>query len=51
MQAIPLWFKLKAVQQGKVYQVGSYWVGTSPLAANRVIDDLFKFLLKNPQSL
>ncbi|GAA6615166.1 ABC transporter substrate-binding protein [Scytonema sp. NUACC26] len=49
--ATPLWFKLKAVQQGKVYQVGSYWFGASPLAANLVIDDLFKYLLKNPQSL
>ncbi|PSB01379.1 ABC transporter substrate-binding protein [Merismopedia glauca] len=43
----PLWSKLKAVQQGKVYRVNSeIWVGgRSILAANLLIDDLFKYLL------
>jgi iron complex transport system substrate-binding protein len=43
----PLWLQLKAVQQGKVYQVPDYWIGYGPLAANAVIDDLFKYLLDN----
>ncbi|MBN8560715.1 MAG: iron-siderophore ABC transporter substrate-binding protein [Leptolyngbya sp. UWPOB_LEPTO1] len=41
----PLWSKLHAVQQGKVYEVLDYWIGSGPLAANAVIDDLFKYLL------
>ena len=45
LQSIPLWFKLKAVQQNKVYRVGVYWIGNGPLAANRVLDDLFKYLV------
>lgn len=40
----PLWSKLKAVQQGKVYEVLDYWIGSGPLAANAVIDDLFKYV-------
>jgi iron complex transport system substrate-binding protein len=43
--ADPLWSKLKAVQQGKVYEVLDYWIGSGPIAANLVIDDLFKYLL------
>ncbi len=46
LQVQPLWSKLKAVQQGKVYVVGSYWVCCGPLAANRVLDDLSKSLLE-----
>jgi iron complex transport system substrate-binding protein len=42
--ANPLWSKLKAVQQGKVYEVLDYWIGSGPLAANAVIDDLFKYV-------
>lgn len=41
----PLWLQLKAVQQGKVYQVPDYWIGYGVLAANAVIDDLEKYLL------
>ncbi|MEH2182510.1 iron-siderophore ABC transporter substrate-binding protein [Nostoc sp.] len=44
LQSVPLWFKLKAVQNNKVYRVGVYWIGNGPLAANRVINDLFKYL-------
>lgn len=43
----PLWLQLKAVKQGKVYQVPDYWIGYGVLAANAVIDDLEKYLLKN----
>ncbi|MGF1539910.1 MAG: iron-siderophore ABC transporter substrate-binding protein, partial [Pleurocapsa sp.] len=41
----PLWSTLDAVQQGKVYEVGDYWVGNGPIAANAVLDDLFKYLI------
>ncbi|WP_299402822.1 iron-siderophore ABC transporter substrate-binding protein [Acaryochloris sp. IP29b_bin.148] len=43
----PLWQKLKAVQQGKVYPVNyEAWRGGNPLAADAVIDDLFKYLVE-----
>ncbi len=43
----PLWNKLEAVQEGKVYPVNlATWRGGSPLAADAVIDDLFKYLVK-----
>lgn len=42
----PLWQKLKAVQQGNVYVVPSYWIGSSILSANAVLDDLFKYLVE-----
>ncbi len=43
----PLWQKLKAVQQGKVYPVNfAAWRGGNPLAADAVIDDLFKYLVE-----
>jgi iron complex transport system substrate-binding protein len=45
LKADPLWSQLKVVQQGKVYEVGDYWLSCSPLAANAVIDDLFKYLV------
>ncbi|WP_375477319.1 ABC transporter substrate-binding protein [uncultured Nostoc sp.] len=45
LQSVPLWFKLKAVQNNKVYRVGVYWIGNGPLAANRVLNDLFKYLV------
>jgi iron complex transport system substrate-binding protein len=47
LQADPLWQKLTAVQKGRVYQVPSYWIGSSPIAANLVIDDLFQYLVKD----
>jgi iron complex transport system substrate-binding protein len=45
--AHPLWSKLKPVQQDKVYSVNSeVWIaGRSFLAANALIDDLYKYLL------
>jgi iron complex transport system substrate-binding protein len=45
LKADPLWAKLGAVQQNRVYQVPKYWIGSGPIAANLVIDDLFKYLL------
>ncbi len=42
----PLWSKLKVVQKGKVYEVKVHWTGTGPIAANRVIDDLFRYFLQ-----
>jgi iron complex transport system substrate-binding protein len=44
----PMWSKLEAVKQGKVYEVLDYWIGSGPIAANLVIDDLFKYLLNTP---
>ncbi len=44
----PLWNQLKAVQANKVYPVSySIWRGGNPLAADAVIDDLFKYLVNN----
>ncbi|KZL48140.1 Fe3+-citrate ABC transporter substrate-binding protein [Nodularia spumigena CENA596] len=42
----PLWSRLQAVQQDRVYPVtGDTWVaGWGIIAANRVLDDLFKYL-------
>lgn len=46
LQRHPLWFQLKAVQQGKVYEVNTdYWFGSNIIAANLVLDDLFTYLL------
>lgn len=43
----PLWKKLKAVRDGQVYPVDGWsWVVANPLAANAVIDDLEKYLVK-----
>ena len=44
MKNNPLWVQLGAVQADKVYAVGSYWYGAGYLAANRVLDDLIKYL-------
>jgi iron complex transport system substrate-binding protein len=41
----PLWRRLKAVQAGRVYTVPSYWIGSGPIAANAILDDLFTFLI------
>ncbi|MEA5621852.1 iron-siderophore ABC transporter substrate-binding protein [Nostoc sp. UHCC 0251] len=41
----PLWKNLKAVEQNKIYIVPDYWIGGSILAANAIIDDLFKYLI------
>ena len=42
----PLWQKLRAVQNDRVYSVNyPTWRGGNPLAADEVIDDLFKYLV------
>jgi iron complex transport system substrate-binding protein len=46
LQADPLWSTLKAVQQGRVYEVPGYWSGGGPMAANAILDDLFKYLVE-----
>ncbi|NEQ32170.1 MAG: iron-siderophore ABC transporter substrate-binding protein [Leptolyngbya sp. SIO4C5] len=46
-QQKPLWRQLKAVQAGEVYVVNSdIWKGGDPIAANLVLDDLFKYLVE-----
>ncbi|HEY9751287.1 MAG TPA: iron-siderophore ABC transporter substrate-binding protein [Allocoleopsis sp.] len=45
LKSDPLWANLKAVKQNRVYQVPNYWIGSGPIAANLVIDDLFKYLV------
>lgn len=45
----PLWSTLTAVQQERVYEVPGYWIGSGPIAANAVIDDLFKYLIETPK--
>lgn len=47
LKADPIWSQLRAVQQSKVYEVPYYWIGCSPITANLVIDDLFKYLFSN----
>ncbi|WP_414582663.1 ABC transporter substrate-binding protein [Scytonema sp. PCC 10023] len=45
----PLGRRLKAVQQGRVYSVdGLTWIASNLLAADAVIDDLFKYLVNTP---
>lgn len=40
----PIWSKLKAVQNNQVHRVN--WTVGGPIGANRVIDDLYKYLVK-----
>lgn len=45
----PLWKTLKAAQKGQVYLVdGDTWGGSSLLAADAIIDDLYKYLVNTP---
>ncbi len=47
IQQKPLWQKLKAVRQNRVYYVDpTTWRGRTPLAADAVLDDLEKYLIK-----
>ncbi len=41
-----LWSQLNAVQQEQVYEVPGYWIGNGPMAANAIVDDLFKYLVE-----
>ncbi|WNZ26373.1 iron-siderophore ABC transporter substrate-binding protein [Leptolyngbya sp. NK1-12] len=45
----PLWKKLNAVQNERVYLVDVFaWSTESPLAADAVFDDLYKYLVQSP---
>lgn len=46
----PLWALLVAVSQGKVYEVDDdHWgLGLGPIAAHKIIDDLFRYLVEQP---
>ncbi|WP_414551045.1 ABC transporter substrate-binding protein [Anabaena sp. CCY 0017] len=49
LQKKPLWQTLKAVQQNRVYYVDPIiWRARTPLAAEAVIDDLYKYLVNTP---
>lgn len=43
----PLWNSLDAVRSGRVYEVGSHWYGNGPPSANRVLDDIEKYLIRD----
>lgn len=45
LRADPLWQRLQAVQKDRIFLVPSYWIGSGPLAADAIVDDLFKYLL------
>ncbi|MDJ0596406.1 MAG: hypothetical protein QNJ72_41600 [Pleurocapsa sp. MO_226.B13] len=46
-QQKPLWNQLKVVQNKQVYLVNyEIWRGGNPIAANLVIDDLYKYLVE-----
>jgi len=47
LKAQPLWSKLDVVQRDRVYEVPEYWIGSSPISANLILDDLFKYLVKD----
>lgn len=49
LQNDPLWKTLNVVQNNNVHFVPSYWIGGGPLAANAIVDDLFKYLIETPQ--
>jgi iron complex transport system substrate-binding protein len=40
----PLWSGLSAVQRGRVYTVGAYWLTGGPTSAERILDDLEHWL-------
>ncbi|MGC1310554.1 MAG: iron-siderophore ABC transporter substrate-binding protein [Phormidesmis sp.] len=43
----PLWQSLKVVQADNVHFVPSYWIGSGPIAANAILDDLEKYLVED----
>ncbi|MEH1860342.1 MAG: ABC transporter substrate-binding protein [Nostoc sp.] len=46
LMAEPLWSKLNVVRQGKIHIVDEFcWLAGSYLSANRVLDDLFSYIL------
>lgn len=49
LKADPLWQQLDAVQNDRVYEVPSYWIGSSILTAHAVLDDLSNALLETDE--
>ena len=49
LQQNAIWQTLEVVQQEKAYFVPSYWIGAGPLAADAMIDDLFKYIVDDEQ--
>ena len=47
MKANSLWNKLSVVQANQVYEVDAYWFGMGYIAANLVLDDLTKYIIKD----
>lgn len=47
IKANPLWNKLSVVQANQVYEVDAYWFGMGYIAANLVLDDLTKYIVKD----
>ncbi len=50
LQNDPLWKTLNVVQKNQVHFVPNYWIGSGPIAANAILNDLFKYLVEAPQS-
>lgn len=49
LQQKPLWQTLRAVEKGQVYLVDrDAWIGSNLIAADVVIDDLYKYLVNTP---
>ena len=47
LQQRPLWNQLRAFQKGQAYLVDNYaWTGSSVIAADAVIDELYKYLVE-----
>lgn len=41
-----LWGALDGVKNGRVYEVGGYWIGSSFIAAHYIIDDIYQYVLE-----
>ncbi|MCD8488894.1 MAG: iron-siderophore ABC transporter substrate-binding protein [Desertifilum sp.] len=48
MKTDPLWSRLDVVQRDRVYEVPAYWGCCGLIAANRVVDDLWKYVVEQP---
>lgn len=48
LKSDPLWSQLSVVQQNRVYEVPEYWGCCGLVAANHVVDDLFKYFVEQP---
>ncbi|MHC5861546.1 ABC transporter substrate-binding protein, partial [Nostoc sp.] len=52
LMAEPLWSKLNVARQGNIHIVDEFcWLAGSYLSANRVLDDLFTYLVKEAQRI